>query len=212
VRYDRGIGRDAKLVRYDSQLRASERPVAWISGYLNLYDRRFDAWTPAPLASRRYTALYERAVADSLPLLDALSGGYILSARPLPLPQLASADGVRAYRNRAAMPLAYARGEGSGQLFAASLLAFGTTFVHASISVPVPSTMIVTQQRAAGWSVRVDGERAKMESDENFLAVKLARGRHDVIFRYDSVPLIAGAILTLLAIARMLLPRSFVKR
>jgi hypothetical protein len=212
VPYDRAIGRDAKIVRYAPPLRIGEKRAAWIGGYLNLYDRRFDLWTAAPLASQRYTALYERAMSGSgVPLLNAMSGGYILSEQPLPLPRLASVSGVVAYRNRAAMPLAYARGE-SGRLYAPSLLAFGTAFVHCAIAVPEASMMIVTQQRAAAWSVVVDGERTKLEGEGDFLAVKLARGRHDVIFKYRSTPLIAGALLTLLAIARMLLPKSFVKR
>ena len=39
---------------------------------------------------------------------------------------------------------------------APSLLAMGTTFVHAAINLPAPSMMVVTQQRLPGWSV--DGD------------------------------------------------------
>jgi hypothetical protein len=46
----------------------------------------------------------------------------------------------------------------------------------------------------------------------DFLAVQLPAGKHDVLWRYRSVPLIAGAVLTMLAIVRLLLPKKFVKR
>jgi len=194
VPYASGVGRDAKLVRLgDPQLIATNRR-AWIGGYLNLYERRFDAWTAAPLVSRRYEELYERAVNDrSLSLLSSMSAGYLITE-----------GGV--FRNARARPLAYAENA------APSVLAFGPSFVHAVIELPAPSTLIVTQQRSTGWSVDVDGRRATLVEGGDFLAVQLPSGKHDVLWRYRSVPLVVGAVLTLLAIVRMLLPKKFVKR
>jgi len=194
IPYAANVGRDAKIVRLGDPALVALNRRAWIGGYLNLYDRRFDAWTAAPVVSRRYAELYARAINDpSMSLLSEMSVGYLLTAH-----------GV--YRNARARPLAYAE---SG---APSLLAFGPSFVHAAIDVPKQSMMIVTQQRSPGWSVDIDGRRAALEESGDFLAVKLSAGKHDVLFRYWSTSFTAGAMLTLLALARMLLPRSFVKR
>jgi hypothetical protein len=193
VPYAPAVGRDAKLVRLGDPRRIATDRRAWIGGYLNLYEHRFDVWTAAPLVSRRYEELYERAISDrSLSVLSSISAGYLITERGL-------------FRNLRARPLAYAGNA------APSLLAFGPRFIHAVIELPAPSTMIVTQQNSAGWSVDVDGRRATVEGGD-FLAVQLPRGKHDVLWRYRSVPLIVGAVLTLLAIARMLLPKKFVKR
>jgi hypothetical protein len=198
VPYSGAIGRDAKIVRLGDPALVAPNRRRWISGYLNLYEHRFDAWTAAPVVSRRYAELYERAMRDrSMALLNSMSAGYILASR---------GNDVVAYRNPAARPLAFA-----GNV-APSLLAMGTTFVHAAINLPAPSMMVVTQQRLPGWSVDVDGRRAAADESGDFLAVQLPAGKHDVVWRYHSVPLFAGALLTLLALARMLLPHSFVKQ
>src|ERR1043165_7071861 len=189
--------RVAKIVRVGDPALVALNRRAWIGGYLNLYERRFDTWTAAPLVARNYEQLYERAVRDpSMRLLDAMSAGYVLAPRR---------RAVVGFRNRAALPLAYAGNA------VPSLLAFGTTFVHAVVTLPSPSTLIVTQQRAPGWSVDVDGHRATPEGGD-FLPVHLPPGTHDVLWRYRSVPLLVGALLTLVALARMLFPQSFVKR
>jgi hypothetical protein len=194
VPYDGSVGRASKIVRLgDPALMALDRR-AWISGYRNLYERRFDAWTAAPVVSRRYAELYERAMRDpTLSLLGAMSAGYLLAPR---------GREVVVYQNPRARPLAFPP---------ASVLAFGASFIHAAIALPSPSTLVVTQQHAAGWSVDVDGRRAELKGGD-FLAVDLPAGRHDVMFRYRSTPLVAGALLTTIALARMLLPISFVKR
>ena len=194
VPYVPAVGRDAKFVRLGDPRRIATDRRAWIGGYLNLYEHRFDVWTAAPLVSRRYEELYERAIGDrSLSVLSSMSAGYLITERGL-------------FRNLRARPLAYAGNA------APSLLAFGPRFIHAVIELPAPSTLIVTQQNSTGWSVDVDGRRAPMVEGGDFLAVQLPPGKHDVLWRYRSVPLIAGAVLTLLAIARMLLPKKFVKR
>jgi hypothetical protein len=195
VPYDANVGRASKIVRFGDPALMSRNRRAWISGYLNLYERRFDAWTAAPVVSRSYAALYERAMGDrSLSLFASMSAGYILAQR--------GAD-VVVYENLRARPIATPP---------PSVLAFGANFIHAAAALRVPSTMTVTQQRAAGWSVDVDGRPAALDERGDFLAVDLPAGTHDVVFRYRSVPLLAGALLTLLGFARMLFPISFVKR
>jgi len=195
VPYDAGVGRTLKIVRAGDPRLVAENRRAWIAGYLNLYQRRFDAWTAAPLVSRRYAELYERAVRDrGMTLLSSMSVGYVLAPR--------GAD-VVVYRNDAARPLVSPP---------PTLLAFGANFIHAAVALPNASTVIVTQQCASGWSVDIDGKSASLDASGDFLAVRVPAGKHDVAFRYRSVPLVAGAFLTLLALLRLLLPKTFVKR
>jgi hypothetical protein len=194
VPYDGSVGRAAKIVRLGDPTLVALNRRAWISGYRNLYERRFDAWTAAPVVSSRYADLYERAMRDrTLSLFSAMSVGYLLAPR---------GNDVAVYVNPNARPLAFPP---------ASVLAFGASFIHTRISLPAASTMTVTQQNAEGWSADVDGRPAPLERGD-FLAVKLAAGTHDVMFRYRSTPLVIGALLTSLALARMLLPKPFVKR
>src|ERR1043165_2220518 len=195
VPYDVGVGRTLKIVRAGDPRLVVENRRAWIAGYLNLYQRRFDAWTAAPLVSRRYAELYERAVRDrSMTLLSSMSPRYVLAP---------PGAGVLRYRHAAARPLVSPP---------PSLLAFGANFIHAAVALPIASTVVVTQQRASGWSVDGDGKSASLDESGDFLAVRVPAGKHDVVFRYRSLPLVAGALLTLLAMLRLLLPKTFVKR
>src|SRR5437667_2322393 len=64
IPYDRSVGRDAKFVRVGfGQFQLANRR-AWIAGYLNLLERRFDAWTAAPMGSIEYTEAYEAAMME----------------------------------------------------------------------------------------------------------------------------------------------------
>jgi hypothetical protein len=194
VPYDGSVGRAAKIARLGDPALIALNRRGWISGYRNLYERRFDVWTAAPVVSRRYADLYERAARDrTLSLFSAMSVGYLLAPR---------GNDVAVFLNPNARPLAFPP---------ASVLAFGANFIHAQISLPSASTMTVTQQSAEGWSVDVDGHPAVLEGGD-FLAVKLAAGAHDVMFRYRSTPLFIGALLTMIALARMLLQKTIVKR
>src|SRR5437588_739361 len=60
VPYSLSIGRDGKIARSMQPNRAFDRRV-WISGYLNLFERRFDAWTAAPVVSQSYINVYAAA-------------------------------------------------------------------------------------------------------------------------------------------------------
>src|SRR5207244_6886657 len=80
VPYDRAIGRDAKFIRigFGGAQMANRR--AWIAGYLNLYERRFDAWTAGPMGSRDYVDAYEAAMMErSGAKLKSMSVGYIIT-------------------------------------------------------------------------------------------------------------------------------------
>jgi hypothetical protein len=201
IPWPREIGRDGKIVRLiPPHLRVLDRR-AWIAGYLNLFERRFDAWTAAPMGSQAYTRAYEAAL-GSRDLLDRMSIAYVLTGGP---------SGVVVRRNPTAMPMAYWH-DSTGRVVRASLLACTTSAVHVVIDAPGDGVVVVTQQSASGWSVEVDGARAEALREGVFRAVSVREGHHAVTWRYRPRSLMIGAALTIIAIARMLLSSRFVKR
>lgn len=200
VPYDRNIGRDGKILRVDQPQRGFNRRI-WISGYLNLFEHRFDAWTAAPLVSEAYTKAYATAL-HGRDQLNAMAVRYILSP---------SRGGVTVHRNPEALPMAYWRGA-SGQIVRASSLAFSTSAVHVVIDAPSDGVVVLTQQAAASWDVEVDGARAAALRDGVFRAVKVNSGHHAIAWRYHPRALMVGMAFTVLALTRMLLSRNFVKR
>ncbi|HEY3056207.1 MAG TPA: hypothetical protein VGK31_09790 [Thermoanaerobaculia bacterium] len=105
VPYPLSIGRVAKILRMNSKPITNRS--AWLAGYLNLYQRRFDAGTAAPLASERYFRLHDAAIARGRrELLDVIGAGFILSDRPLPMRAVASVGPVTVYFNAGVPPMA----------------------------------------------------------------------------------------------------------
>src|SRR4051812_33363696 len=60
VPYPAAIGRDSKIVR--AGVPNNRNRDAWILGYLNLYERRFDTWTAAPAIAQRYAEVIRPAI------------------------------------------------------------------------------------------------------------------------------------------------------
>lgn len=212
VPYPPAIGRDAKIVRIDIP-REFDRD-AWISGYLNLYDRRFDAWTAAPTVSQSYESLVQSALANrDLTVLDSLSAGYVVAPRALAaFVPVTSVRGALVQRNAGAFPLAYVRSDTDHRITPVSALAFKPTSVFIDVDAASASDVVVTQQMAPGWSVTVDGNAANPHEASVFRAVHISPGRHAIKWTYRPPSLIIGAVLTLAALLRLLLPRMFVKR
>ncbi len=212
VPYSRAIGRDAKIVRID-MTRDFDRD-AWISGYLNLYDRRFDAWTAAPIASQRYVTLYQSAVTHhDIAALDTLSAGYVIAPGALAVFQpLTRLRGAYVHRNRGAFPLAYVIDDTTHRLWPVTSLAFTPSSVFIDVEAPAAGDVVVTQQAAPGWSVTVDGMPANPHETSVFRAVHVTRGHHAIKWIYRPRALIAGAILTVAALGYLLLSSMFVKR
>lgn len=211
VPYPAAIGRDSKIVRVG--MRNNRDRDRWILGYLNLYQRRFDTWTASPAIAQRYANLVQPAIAQGrLPTLNAVSAGYILAPRAFVafLP-IAAAPGVVVHRNVHAMPLAYFE-DADHRLTAVSMLAFTPSAVFIDVDAPSAGDVIVTQQMSSGWSVEVDGARAVAHESALFRTVSVGAGHHAVKWIYRPAPLLAGAILTMIALVRLLFSRWFVKR
>jgi len=200
VPYSLNIGRDGKIARLMQPERAFDRKV-WISGYLNLFERRFDAWTAAPVISESYLLLYESALRRR-DVLDSMSIAYLLTAVP---------RGIVAQRNPTAFPLAYFR-DARGQIFRPSSLAFTTNALYVVVDAPSDGVVVATQQDAPGWDVDVDAKAATKQREGVFRAVRVTRGHHQIVWRYRPRSFVIGAALTILAIVRMLLSKNFVKR
>jgi len=211
VPYPAAIGRDSKMIRVD--MPNSRDRDGWILGYLNLYQRRFDTATASPVIAQRYEDVLRPAtVHGDLPALNAVSAGYILAPRALAAFQpLAARPGVVVHRNVHAMPLAYFQ-DASHRIAAVKTLAFTPSSVFIDIDAPSAGDVIVTQQMSSGWRVEVDGARAVAHESALFRTVSIGAGHHAVKWIYRPASLLAGAILTMIALARLLLSRMFVKR
>ena len=200
VPYSLNIGRDGKIMRLNEPQRAFDRR-AWIAGYLNLFERRFDAWTAAPVVAQSYIQAYETALRRR-DVLDGMSIAYLLESTP---------RGMVAKHNLEAFPLAFFR-DASGRLFRPAALAFTTSAVFIILDAPGDGTVVVTQRDAPGWSVEIDHRDATEQRIGIFRAVRVGRGHHEIVWRYHPRSFAIGIALTILAIARMLLSKNFVKR
>lgn len=211
VPYPAAIGRDSKMIRIEMP-NANDRD-GWILGYLNLYQRRFDMATASPVTSQRYADLIRTRVDHSnLPAMNAISAGYVLAPRALAAFQpLGARPGVVVHRNVHAMPLAYFQDAGH-RIAAVKTLAFTPSAVFIDVDAPSPGDVILTQQMSSGWRVEVDGARAVANESALFRTVSVGAGHHAVKWIYRPASLLAGAILTIIALVRLLFSRMFVKR
>jgi hypothetical protein len=105
--YPAEAGRSGKIIRIPGRTMVDRK--AWIAGYGNLYHRRFDASTAAPVVSRRYLDVHDATLAGQrVDLLSILSVGFVLADRHVgsPLQQIASVRGVTMYFNPMTLPMA----------------------------------------------------------------------------------------------------------
>jgi hypothetical protein len=207
VPYPATIGRDSKIVRVGmSNTRDRDN---WILGYLNLYQRRFDTATASPVIAQRYADVM-RSV--SLPVMNELSAGYVFAPRALAAFQpLIARPGLVVHRNARALPLAYFQ-DSAGRIRSVISLAFTPSSVFIDVDAPSAGDLILTQQMSSGWNVEIDGTRAVAHESALFRTVSIGAGRHAVKWIYRPASLLAGAILTIIALVRLLFSRWFVKR
>jgi hypothetical protein len=247
VPYSPAIGRTAKMTRFN------ERPIvdraAWIGGYLNLYQRRFDSGTAAPLMNERYRRFADAALLEgNQHLLNFLGVGFVFAERPLgSLRPLTTVRGVTVFANTRVMPMAtfWTRAADRGSAEAALRDAIdakefvalpvsggiGTRFASATpavtevellsldsrqarvvVNAPSDGMLLLTQQDWPAWRVYVDGARAeKLVAAGVFRAVALSKGRHEVIWKYESLALKIGLAMTFITALSMQWS-TFVKR
>lgn len=206
------IARDGKLIRFmrEQTTRWGFDRHTWISGYLNLFERRLDAWTAAPVVSQAYGDAYRQAI-QSRAAFDALGAMYVLSDRPVSgLVLMARWREVLLYRNPQARPLAYWVGD-DGRIERAGMLAFTTRGVNITVDAPADGTVVITQQNAPGWRVVVDEHPAAPLRVGIFRGVRVTRGHHAIAWRYRPSSFLFGAMFTVIGLLRMLLSPIFVK-
>lgn len=208
------VGREKKFVRLPGMSWLDR--TAWIDGYLNLYDLRFDAWTAAPVSTQRYTELYEASIlAARIGELNRMSVGFLVGARALPpaFPLVAHARGVNVYRNPYAWPMAYWRGD-DGSVLSANFFSTGASFARMEVDAPRPGIAVITQQDAPGWKAVVDGSNAAATTRAGgvWRGVRVGAGHHVIEWRYEPLSFRLGWISTLLTMALLVFSRSFVKR
>lgn len=209
VPYARSIGATQKFVRIATDERAR---VESIGGYLNLYDRRFDADSAAPLMNRAYLAsLRELQRVPSRARIDAFAAGYVITPRELPRPlaRIAHVSETNVFavpRSRAmAVSIAAAR---------VTPVTWELTTSRARVIVDAAEASLVTlsQQDAAGWTVTVDGKPAeKRLFSEIFRAVEVSAGHHEIVWTYHPRSFFFGAIMTLVTLFALMFS-VFVKR
>ena len=201
VPYARAIGADLKFVRVGDIVPGQR--ANWISGYLNLYQRRFDANTAAPFTSERYLRYYDDAVNRPTPEKMAfLSAGYMLASISLPrgLNPVARAGAVTAYRNPSAYPMARFV---TGRMVAARW-EMDTRGARIVVDAPENGPVLLAQQPAPGWHVTVDGEeRPPMLMEGLFRGVEVAKGRREIVWSYRPWSLRAGALVTVVTVLAM---------
>jgi uncharacterized membrane protein YfhO len=212
VPYPAAIGREEKFLRFGEVNPA--RRTAWISGYLNLYDRRHDTFTAAPLATERYVRFYRDVLlAPTTQKLAHAGVGYILAtpeAAPRYLRRVARAENVEVYRNRIVYPLTAHFAPGSKSLRRAQAT-LDTSSARIVIDAPADGVVVLRQQTANGWSVTVDGKPAPaLTIDGMYRGVDVRKGAHVIVWKYRPISLFVGAAMTLLTLLALQISR-FVK-
>ena len=200
--YPAFIGRNTKILQiYGNEPLLSGGRAAWLSGYLNLYDRRFEASTPAPLAPRAYTRVWT-AAQSNLQLLRLMGIGYVLASSEMPPPfeLVTRVGGVLTYRVPSPFPLAYLR-TASGKIDVPQALSLDASRARVRIASATGGLLVLTQNDVRGWRVSVDGRPAEKKLDlGTFRSVDVPPGTHEITWVYRPVSLPAGAFLTLVAL------------
>ncbi|HYK01499.1 MAG TPA: glycosyltransferase 87 family protein [Thermoanaerobaculia bacterium] len=212
VPYPMQIGARGKMLRF-GEVDPRHR-LAWMSGYLNLYDHRFDAFTAAPLASERYLRMYRQLL--ERPTFENFANAgivHIFTRYELPPPwfAVASAENVWVYENRQAFPMAAHFSPGSHALRHASWT-LDTSSARISVNAPRDGVLVLRQQAARGWKVTVDGVPAQaLVIDGVFRGVDVRAGRHEIVWMYDPPLFFAGCVMTIITLLALQIS-VFVKR
>ena len=212
VPYDRAVGARGKILKFgepDALHRAE-----WMSGYLNLYDRRFDAFTAAPLVSSTYDRFYRALLSAPTPEGYAKAAvTHIISSYAIPQrwPLVTRAGNIGVYRNPEAWPMAAHFVRDSAALRYATWT-LDTSSATIGVTAADKGILVLRQQAAPGWSVKVDGVPAEpLVIDGVFRGVEVPKGAHSVVWRYRPWSVIAGGMMTIVTLLSLQVP-LFVKR
>lgn len=212
VPYAREWGADKKIMRVG--IVDSAKRAAWMAGYLNLYDHRFDAFTPAPAVADHYVKRHgELLDSPNRRELSRRAIGWVLTSYDLPSPYepVARHDGVTMYRNPGALPMAALMMYGPPRIIPLDVH-LDPSRASVTVDAEREGVVVLHQQAAPGWRVTVDGREAESISvDGLFRGVRVAPGRHRIVWTYRPPALFGGAIVTMLTLMSLTL-FSFVKR
>lgn len=212
VPYERSIGTTSNFVRVGN--REAANPAAWISGYLNLYDRRFDVFTAAPLTSEAYMRAYRQLVAQpTVEQFARLGVGFVLSQDAMPevFIRIARHGSVNVYRTPVEPPMA-ALFWREPMTMRRAKWELDTSHARVTIDAPHDGILVLRQKASRGWSMTVDGKSAKPQVIDGFFrGVLLTRGHHEVIWTYDPPLFSIGVAMTIVTLVTLQLS-IFVKR
>jgi hypothetical protein len=197
VPYPAIVGHDLKIIRLGT-IPTLNRD-AWIPGYLNLYTRRFDAMTPAPVASQKYVdTLTHEIVNVGIDHLDAMGVGWLITDRAVPRSRyvlVAEGGNARAWRSRGAQPMA--RVLSYDGVRNVQSLALDASQMRVRVDTPRGGRLVLTQQSAPGWRVSIDGREANASVyDDLFLAATVPPGKHEILWTFRPFSLIAGGVIS----------------
>ena len=213
VPYPKKIGAVSKILRVGAI--DPSRRAAWISGYLNLYDRRCDAGTPAPLTSEAYMRFHKQLLrVPTREQLAQTAAGFVVTTHDLSssLDVAARADGVTVYRNFAKFPMAVLMVREPLTMILVAGWSVDTSQARVTVDAPREGVVTLLQQAAPGWRVTVDGTPAQSVLIYGvFRGVQITRGRHEIVWTYRPQSLVIGSIITLMTLLTVGLS-GFVKR
>jgi hypothetical protein len=173
--YARDVAASSKLLRVGNRVGADR--YAWIAGYLNLYSRRFDSWSAAPVMSDRYGRWFLEAFGGTrLDLVDRLPAGWILAQQDLGprFEPVSALRGVKLFRNPHALPMAtlWASVRGAVDADAALAGALDARNVGDLYVSPAPSLKPVNRRAIVPARLtRIDSSSATVVTDSSFSGV-----------------------------------------
>jgi hypothetical protein len=212
VPWSKEIGTYGKVLRF-GEVDITQRG-AWMSGYLNLYDRRFDAYTAAPLASATYMDMHRELL--SKPSFEAFASAgivHIITTVSLPQPwyPVEQQGSVVAFRNEVALPMAAHFAPGSTSVRRAEWK-LDTSSATIEVNAPSDGIVVLRQQASRGWKVEVDGVPVQpLVVQGGFRGVSVKKGRHTIVWKYDPRSFRIGSVMTIVTLLALQLS-VFVKR
>jgi hypothetical protein len=212
VPYAREVGAGTKIMRVgpvDPAKRAE-----WIAGYLNLYDRRFDAFTPAPAIAESYVELHRRLLdAPTREELAKRGIGWVVTSYDLApaFEPVTRRDGVTLYRNRDTLPMGVLMMREPMRIVQMGVR-FDTSRTSVTLDAPREGVVVLHQRTAPGWRVSIDGLEARSVTvGDVFRGVQVTHGPHEIVWTYRPPGLFFGAMVTIVSLIALTL-FSFVKR